>query len=213
MRSSEGLFTPLVDVWEKLHSWKRNRLSASVTTTRPGIRRGITSMYPEWPHSPLCLMQCRSVHQISNCPSCLLPNISPGQVLWYLQTQSGKGSQPHPKGLNGEPKDHGPDQVKATSWRGLASHPNHHQCSVAITSSSFPVLTIVFLYMPVFHQNASSIGAGFLSLLLINHFPTHKIHLIGTSLVVQWLRLHTPNAGGGVSLMPQLRPSAAKLIN
>ena len=108
---------------------------------------------------------------------------------------------------------YGPDQVKATSWRGLASHPNHHQCSVAITSSSFPVLTIVFLYMPVFHQNASSIGAGFLSMLLINHFPTHKIHLRGTSLVVQWLRLHTPNAGGGVSLMPQLRPSAAKLIN
>ena len=108
---------------------------------------------------------------------------------------------------------HGPDQLKATSWRRLASHPNHHQCSVAITSSSFPVLTIVFLYMPVFHQNTGSLGAGFPSMLLVNHFPTHKIHLIGTSLVVQWLRLHTPNAGGRGSLKPQLRPSAAKLIN
>ena len=41
---------------------------------------------------------------------------------------------------------------------------------------------------------------------------------IGTSLVVQWLRLHAPNAGGPCSIpglgtsshMPQLRPNAAK---
>ena len=44
-----------------------------------------------------------------------------------------------------------------------------------------------------------------------------KIHG-GTSLVVQWLRLHTPNAGdldlipglGTRSCMPQLRPSTVK---
>ena len=45
-----------------------------------------------------------------------------------------------------------------------------------------------------------------------------RISLGGTSLVVQWLRLHTPNARGSSpipgqgtrSRMPQLRPSAAK---
>ena len=43
----------------------------------------------------------------------------------------------------------------------------------------------------------------------------------GTSLVFQWLRHHTPNAGGPGSIpsqgtrshMPQLRPNAAKWIN
>ena len=45
-----------------------------------------------------------------------------------------------------------------------------------------------------------------------------KYHLWGTSLVVQWLRLWTPNAGGAGSIpwqgvrshMPQLRPGTAK---
>ena len=111
----------------------------------------------------------------------------------------------------------------------MSDHLHKDTILFSLEASHFTIQPGVrFISLPVAHRN--SVPPNFYSskectkqrsLLLSRKIVSSKISLPGTSLVIQWLKLHAPKAGGLGSIpgqetrshMPQLRPSTAKSIN